>query len=197
MKCRITQHRIIAFVLIMALGACGEKARRGVEEAAPWMRNQREERQGRQSSGIEYPINIKTDDEALNIIREKAQDAFPQFIRRLQSPSPGEDMFRVKYPFPADPGSGFTVEHLWLKDIRFRDGRYYGVVTNQPFHIAGINQGDLVPFLPDDISDWMYLKDGYIVGGLSIRYFISGIPELDRDRILSAYYQQFPPESQY
>jgi uncharacterized protein YegJ (DUF2314 family) len=48
-------------------------------------------------------------------------------------------------------------------------------------------------FSIEKISDWMYLKDGRIVGGESIKYLIERISETERDAELIAFYQLFGP----
>jgi uncharacterized protein YegJ (DUF2314 family) len=130
-------------------------------------------------------------DEALREIRRQAQETLPVFIRKLQTPTRDEKNFRIKYPFPSDPGSGFSSEHLWLGNITFKDGQYYGTVLNKPYYIKDLDTGDVTVFTIDDISDWMYTKGDAIVGGLSIKYLIEQIPELDRDAGMSAYYRRF------
>jgi uncharacterized protein YegJ (DUF2314 family) len=130
-------------------------------------------------------------DEALREIGRRARETLPVFIRKLQSPGKDERDFRIKYPFAADPGSGISYEHLWLGDISFKDGLYYGTILNQPYHVTGLKAGDLTAFSMDTISDWMYTRGDAIVGGLSAKYLIERIPELDRDADISAYYRRF------
>jgi uncharacterized protein YegJ (DUF2314 family) len=43
----------------------------------------------------------------------------------------------------------------------------------------------------DTISDWMYTRGEAVIGGLSVKYLIERIPELDRDADISAYYRRF------
>jgi uncharacterized protein YegJ (DUF2314 family) len=125
-------------------------------------------------------LHLNQDDEALNRIAQNARDTLPVFFRRLLRPAKGESNFRIKYPFKTDPGSGFGMEQLWLSGIDFRDGVYYGVLSNTPYYIASIKRGDTVSFSVDEITDWMYIKDGKIIGGLSIRHLLEQIPEHER-----------------
>jgi uncharacterized protein YegJ (DUF2314 family) len=136
---------------------------------------------------------LSQSDGTLGEIRRRALAELPLFIRKLQNPAPGEGNFMVKYPFPADEGSGFRHEEIWLGELRFVDGRYSGVLINQPYHVSSCRAGDRVVFSINDISDWMYLQDGRIAGGLSVKYLIEGIPELDRDAAASAWYEGFVP----
>jgi uncharacterized protein YegJ (DUF2314 family) len=133
-------------------------------------------------------------DPELERIRLEAQAEFAAFARRLQSPGLGEGNFRVKCAFPADQGSGFGFEQLWLGNISFKNGRYYGEAANRPYYIRGLNLGDRLAFTEDDITDWMYEQDGLIIGGRSIKLLIERIPELDRDAALNEFYRRFAPE---
>jgi uncharacterized protein YegJ (DUF2314 family) len=110
----------------------------------------------------------------------------------LQRPGKGERNFRVKYPFAAEEESGFRYEELWLRDITFKEGMYYGEVSNQPFHIRDLSIGSRMPFYGDTITDWMYEQDRTIVGGRSIKYLIEQTSELDRDPDLTEWLARFP-----
>jgi uncharacterized protein YegJ (DUF2314 family) len=143
-------------------------------------------------AGVRDPVLYAgQSDEALKEISRRARETLPVFIRKLQNPAEDEGNFRIKYPFASDPGSGFGHEHLWLGNITFKDGRYYGTILNKPYYIAGFSAGDLTAFDIDSISDWMYTKGNAILGGLSTKYLIERIPELDRDAETSAYYRRF------
>lgn len=130
-------------------------------------------------------------DERLAEISRRARETLPVFIRKLQTPAEDEGNFRIKYPFAADPGSGLSREHLWLGDITFKDGLYYGTILNEPYYITGLKAGDVTVFDIETISDWMYTRGEAIIGGLSVKYLIERIPELDRDAGISAYYRRF------
>ena len=108
---------------------------------------------------------------------ERARAGFPAFLRRLQNPAADETHFRVKYPFPAEAESGFRFEEIWLGDIVFRDGRFFGTVANTPLSVKNLAPGDEVAFNADDIRDWLYVRDGRIVGGYSIPPLLRLLPE--------------------
>jgi uncharacterized protein YegJ (DUF2314 family) len=133
------------------------------------------------SAEVPATFHIGQDDEELARIAQNARDTLPQFFRHLLRPANGESDFRLKYPFRADPGSGFGMEQLWLSDIEFKDGVYYGLVANTPFYIATMKKGDTVVFSTSEISDWVYIRDGKIEGGLSIKYLLEQIPEHERN----------------
>jgi uncharacterized protein YegJ (DUF2314 family) len=104
----------------------------------------------------------------------KARETLPRFIWRLQHPARGERGFSVKYPLEVqgetETGGDLRWEYLWLGDIDFKNGIYYGRLLNQPRHINSVKAGDIIPFAMDDITDWMFFREDKIIGGLSIKY---------------------------
>ena len=121
----------------------------------------------------------QTDREILQIA-EDARRTLPIFFRHLSRPDSNEDGFCVKHPFMADDQSGIVMEQIWLTDIYFKDGAYYGVLASSPMHLSGMKKGDTVTFEADLITDWMYVHNGKIAGGRSIKYLLEKIPESQR-----------------
>jgi uncharacterized protein YegJ (DUF2314 family) len=167
---------LLPLLLCLVLGGCKK-------EEAPLFRR-------------DHTRRTHSGDEALERIARDARERLPLFLKHLQHPLRGEEGFSVKYPFAADPGSGFLREYLWLGDIVFREGVYYGRILNRPYHIGALEAGMEVPFSFDDIADWMYVKKGAIIGGFSIKYLIEAIPPLDREEGLNRILELFeaPPE---
>ena len=115
--------------------------------------------------------------ESVMRIADDARDTLPGFFRHVTMKNTGESHFCVKYPLAANDNSGVNIEHLWLTNIRFKNGRYSGSLANTPLHINGRKKGDIVTFNPDDIIDWMYIRGGKIIGGDSIKYLLEQTPD--------------------
>ncbi|MCL2044270.1 MAG: DUF2314 domain-containing protein [Treponema sp.] len=116
-------------------------------------------------------------DEALLQIAEDARRTLPIFFRNMTRADTTSTHFSIKYPFTAKAGSGIATEQIWLTNIQFNKGTYYGVITSTPRYLVGIRKGRKVPFNPGEITDWMYIQNGKITGGLSIQYFLLKVPE--------------------
>jgi uncharacterized protein YegJ (DUF2314 family) len=142
---------------------------------------------------LDFTLRTESGEEELLAITRRARETLPDFISALEKPGPGEEGFRVKYPMPAGGESGVVEEHIWLGDIVFRNGEYHGTVVSRPYYIAPLSAGDRIKFSIEKISDWMYLRDGRIVGGESIKYLIERIGETERDEELAAFYELFGP----
>jgi uncharacterized protein YegJ (DUF2314 family) len=131
--------------------------------------------------GGDSTFHTDSNNDEIADIALRARDTLPFFLRHLRQPGIGERDFRVKYPFPADNGSGFLYEQLWLGDIRRGEESYTGVVLNTPFYVSGLSQGDRRAFNTGEITDWMYIRKGKITGGKSIKYLLEQIPPTERN----------------
>jgi uncharacterized protein YegJ (DUF2314 family) len=119
--------------------------------------------------------------EKMTRIAEDAQDTMPGFFRHLNRKDSGSDYFCIKYPFAVNDDSGITGEQLWLTGIHFKNGIYYGIIANNPQHLNGMKKGDTVIFEMDNVTDWMYVRNGKITGGESIKYLLDQIPQNQLD----------------
>ena len=128
-------------------------------------------------------IEVEQSDEEIERIAENAKRALPIFFRNLARPEKGANNFYVKYPLSSDDGNvePKVREQVWLGSIRFKDGLYYGSLANAARHAGGKKKGKAITFDPEAITDWMYIQDGKIVGGRSIKYLLEKIPEEKRN----------------
>jgi uncharacterized protein YegJ (DUF2314 family) len=125
-------------------------------------------------------MQVGQTDKDLAQIAEEARNTLPGFFRQLTRADTKEEHFCIKYPFKADEGSGVNMEQVWLTDIHFKNGIYYGFLASAPRHLSGMKKGDKVMFDTDTVTDWMYVRGGRIIGGDSIKYFLKKIPEDQR-----------------
>jgi uncharacterized protein YegJ (DUF2314 family) len=102
---------------------------------------------------------------AMQLAVKEARKTVEKFITALEHPGPGQQDFEVKKPFI----QGNQVEHIWLSDVRFIGNRFQGQIDNQPRKIGGLKVGQIVSVSPRDISDWLYIDNGKLVGGYTVR----------------------------
>jgi uncharacterized protein YegJ (DUF2314 family) len=102
---------------------------------------------------------------AMQLAVKEARKTVEKFITALQNPAPGQQDFEVKKPFI----QGKEVEHIWLSDVQFIGKRFQGKIDNRPQKIAGLKIGQLVTVSPRDISDWLYVDNGKLIGGYTVR----------------------------
>lgn len=109
-------------------------------------------------------VRVTDDDKVMERAVQTAQETVSDFIAVLRSPKDTQSRFAIKKPFV----EGDSVEHIWLNDVRFDGHRFHGKVDNEPVDIKGVSLGEDVAVWPNEISDWMYIQDGRLVGGYTI-----------------------------
>lgn len=111
----------------------------------------------------------------MNFAIEEARRSLRSFFDAFVKPKPNQKAFLLKVKFH----EGNSTEHIWLADIDASTMPMTGTVGNEP-HIKGLSFMQRVEFRPEQISDWMYIEDGYLVGGFSIQVIRSGLSPSER-----------------
>ena len=83
------------------------------------------------------------------------------------------DSFSVKAPIADENGT----EHFWLTDVVFKDGEFHGLVGNDPGIVKNVRFGQEWKIAKDDISDWMFMKEGMIHGCYTIEPLLPSMTE--------------------
>ena len=71
---------------------------------------------------------------------------------------------------------GELVEHFWTTDVTYSDGAFTAKIGNDAGLVKGVALGDEVTSGKDEISDWLYIKDGLMHGNYTLRVLL---PEMD------------------
>jgi uncharacterized protein YegJ (DUF2314 family) len=125
-------------------------------------------------------VEVGQSDKEIEKITDNARRSLPIFFRNLNRPENGANNFYVKYPLSSDDGGvePKVREQVWLGSIRLKNDAYYGTPANTPrSHGRKMKR---VNIDTDKITDWMYIQDGKIIGGRSIKYLLEKIPEDQR-----------------
>ena len=109
-------------------------------------------------------VPFSSDDEQMGAAIRAAKASFKKFIDAYCRPTERQKNFLVKVMFV----EGEQQEHIWLADLDLRSEKPTGVVGNEP-NLPGLKFMQRVEFDPLYISDWMYIEDGYLVGGYTTR----------------------------
>lgn len=132
-------------------------------------------------AAAETVIDVPNGDPEMAAAVAKARASLPQFWASYEAPKPSEGGHSLKVRFPYPPNNG---EHIWMAEVRrLADGLYSGRFANAPVHLPGKHVGDLVSFKEADISDWMFMRNGKIVGGETIRPTLKMMPKADADAL--------------
>jgi uncharacterized protein YegJ (DUF2314 family) len=154
MRCRRIQvNRLLAAVFLAGI-ALPAKADNPIPK----------ELQNKTATEPEY-YQVQNDHAAMHQAVIKARKTVGKFIDALKHPAAGQTDFEVKKPFV----QGSDIEHIWLSDVQFTGSRFQGRVDNTPRKIRGLKVGQLVSLNPNEVSDWVFIDNGKLVGGYTIR----------------------------
>ncbi len=117
-------------------------------------------------------ISVGDDDAEMNAAIARARTSLPQFWEVFGNPGHGEKDFSLKVKITDKHGS----EHFWLTDIERKDGQLHGIVNNDPDIVKNVKLGQLIAIPEADISDWMYMRDGKMVGNYTLRVLFKSMP---------------------
>jgi len=139
---RPTIRRIAALaVAVLALAGCGTK---GLEDKVTY---------------------VADDDPRMNAAIAKARSTVDVFIAALKSPGSSQSEFSVKMAFTA----GGSTEHMWLSPVSFDGTNFLGTIANESERVLTVRMGESVTVAPAEISDWMFVDSGKLVGGETLR----------------------------
>lgn len=110
-------------------------------------------------------VRIKGDDGEMNKAIELANKNFGQFDSVFSRNDTTVMALAIKMRFGTTDGG----EHIWITDISKKGNHYYGVVGNLPESTKEVSLGDTVKIAKAQISDWMYIQNGKLKGGYTIR----------------------------
>lgn len=133
--------------------------------AAAQERNQSKDTGVSRRNGKPDCIQVTDDNKAMAQAVQKARKSLDKFIAAVRSPKGNQSRFAIKKPFI----EGDKVEHIWINEVSFDGKVFHGKVDNEPVDIKGVRLGDEVTASPDEVSDWMYVQDGRLVGGYTTR----------------------------
>jgi uncharacterized protein YegJ (DUF2314 family) len=122
------------------------------------------------------------DEAAMDRAISDARASWQQFARALANPSDNMTSFSIKKGFRV--GDDAEAEHIWLTNVSFDGERFTGEVNNEPVDTTEVRLGDIVQVTPEQLSDWMYVEDGLLRGGYTIRVLVENSSPEERAQFL-------------
>jgi uncharacterized protein YegJ (DUF2314 family) len=123
-------------------------------------------------------IQVSEHDPKMNAAIEKARASVDTFIAALKAPKPGQTGFNVKKKFE----DGRQVEHIWLDQVTYDGTNFEGIIANDPEMAKNVKVGQKATVAPAEVSDWMYIDHGKLVGGETVRVLLEGLSPAERDK---------------
>lgn len=124
-------------------------------------------------------IKIPNRDPEMEAAKAKARATLSQFWEKLERPGPGEEGFALKVSLPYSPRD---TEHIWTKDVERKDGKITAVINNRPRDVKTVRLGQRIEIREDQISDWMFVRNGKMVGNFTLRPMLARMPPADAAR---------------
>jgi uncharacterized protein YegJ (DUF2314 family) len=126
-------------------------------------------------------VSVSSWDGEVNAAIARARATLPIFWTAYFARQPSETGHSLKVRVKNKANDG---EYIWIADVRTDgDGRYSGRFANQPAYLPGQHLGETIEFVEADIADWMFMRNGKIVGGETIRLLLKSLPKLEADAI--------------
>jgi uncharacterized protein YegJ (DUF2314 family) len=95
----------------------------------------------------------------------EARKTVGEFLRAYRARGSTQRDFRIKF-LVAERG---LVEQFWVNIESATDTSFTGTIANHPGDITGVTYGERVTVPASEISDWMYVENGVLQGGYSVR----------------------------
>jgi uncharacterized protein YegJ (DUF2314 family) len=124
-------------------------------------------------------VTLPNEDREMEEAKAMARRTLPDFWSRLASPPVGEEGFALKVALPFGDNN---TEHIWTRDVERRNGKVSVVINNVPRDVKGVVIGQRIEVDESQISDWMFVRRGKIVGNYTMRPLLKRIPPQDAAR---------------
>jgi len=114
----------------------------------------------------------------MNAAIARARASLPDFWRVFEKRDRGETDFSLKVKITDKE----KVEHFWVVDIERKDGKIFGIINNDPDIVQHVKLGDRITVNEADISDWLYLRNGKMVGNYTLRVLFKQMPKSEVEK---------------
>lgn len=140
----------------------------------------------------------RSDDALMLAAYAKASEQWPRFVAAFRNPPPGVRNFVVKVSLSRGPdGKGFVINHpgphsgddveyFWVKSLSIVGDNLRGALANDGVTVTDAHLGQTIAFSRVNVADWMYRKDGRIVGNATLCPEIRPMPAAEARALLNS-----------
>ncbi len=132
------------------------------------------------AAAVENLVEVPGGDPEMAAAIAKARASLPTFWKAWEAPKPGEAGFALKVKIPY--GNENDAEHFWLIQIERGNGKYSGIINNDPAYATQVQAGQRYEFTEAEISDWMFMRNGKMVGNETMRPLLKRLPKEEADQ---------------
>jgi uncharacterized protein YegJ (DUF2314 family) len=112
-------------------------------------------------------VRTRDDDQEIEKAMQTAAQNLNQFVEAFKAPKADQTGFSIRKRF-TEKG---MVEHMWVIDLKYDGRNFSGRLNNEPVDVKNVKLGDIVTISPAEVSDWLYIQGGKLVGGYTVRVF--------------------------
>lgn len=112
-----------------------------------------------------------------------ARGTLPHFWERLSANEPHETGYALKIAASDQYGT----EQLWVTRLQSRGNRLYGVLDTAPRVVRFVRRGQQLEIRTEAIVDWMYFRNGRMVGNHTGRVLLRYLPPAEAEKLLLLY----------
>jgi uncharacterized protein YegJ (DUF2314 family) len=117
------------------------------------------------SPGAPGYLEVPDRDKAMRDAVDHAHQTLGFFVAALKAQKPDTSGYEIKSTFI----DGDQVEHIWIDHVTCDGKVFRGRVNNKPLAVHNVRLGQRVTVEPRNVSDWMFIKDGKLMGGFTTR----------------------------
>lgn len=110
-------------------------------------------------------VAVPKDDASIWEAARQARDTLDRFTERLAAPGPGQSGFSIKVPVH----DGETMHHLWLQNVAVDGPGFCGTLGSDAAGLGVHHPGERIGVGRQEVEDWMYVEEGKLAGGFSLR----------------------------
>jgi uncharacterized protein YegJ (DUF2314 family) len=123
--------------------------------------------------------SVSSDDAEMQVAIASAREQLPRFWQAVDASASGDSDFALKVAIT----DSHATEHFWVTDIERDGGRTFGVIANEPNAVRSVRLGERIEVSPDQISDWLFMRDGRMVGNYTLRVMLDRMPMHEADAL--------------
>lgn len=119
------------------------------------------------------------DEQEMEAAIARARAEADSFLRELSHPTGTNHAVKAAI---VDAGK---TEHFWLTEASFADGTFAGTINNEPGIVGNVKMGQRWTVKKEEISDWLFLRDGKMYGNYTLRPLLKTMPAEEADKLRS------------
>ena len=117
-------------------------------------------------------VIVPSEDAAMEAAIAKARAGLPDFWKAFANPASGTERYSIKVAIR----DGDQTEHFWTSDVERQGDKIFATIANEPQMVGNVAEGQRIEVPEADISDWMFRRNGKIVGNETMRVLLNYMP---------------------